>query len=252
MRPFMRFLLIVTLAGGVAACSGGRDVSAPLIDDNDPLEGFNRSMFSVNMTLDKYVVKPVAKGYLFVPQPARTGLRNFLNNLASPITLANDLLQGEASRAGTTTARLGINTTLGVLGLFDVAKRFGLERHEEDFGQTLGVYGVGEGPYLFFPLLGPRPPRDFAGMFVDSVFDPMTYIADDNLTGTLIRYTLDGIDLRAANLTVLDEIERSSVDFYASVRSLYRQNRASAINNGATNLDELPDLDELDNLDADF
>ena len=240
-------IIPLVLALSLAACAGNQADLPAYADDNDPFEGFNRQMFAVNMSLDRNILKPVAKGYLSVPQPVRASVRNFRNNLISPVTLTNDTLQGSWSRAGVSASRLLINTTVGVLGLFDPATAMGLPRHTEDFGQTLAVYGVPEGAYMYVPLLGPGPPRDMLGLIVDTGFNPITYMGDNELESAVVSFSVGGVDARANNLGVIDEIERSSVDFYASVRSLYRQNRESEINNGETNLDELPDLDELDN-----
>ncbi|MBT5158084.1 MAG: VacJ family lipoprotein [Rhodobiaceae bacterium] len=248
-KHIQKFLMASLLASSLAACASSGAVPATAGSDRDPYESFNRKMFAVEQTLDAYVLEPVAKGYLYVPQPVRRSFRNFLNNLISPVTLANDLFQGEMARASTTALRLGINTVVGIGGLFDPATRLGLERHEEDFGQTLATYGVKPGPYLYIPLLGPSPPRDLFGWGFDWLFDPVTYTGSDSLTGPIVRYTLDGVDARAANMGIIDEIERSSIDFYATVRSLYRQNRESEINNGVTNIDDLPDIDDLDDLD---
>ena len=236
-------ILSLTLAAcGGAAVNGGGQYQ----DANDPYENFNRKMFAFNMALDEYALEPVAKGYLYVPEPVRMSVRRFIDNLTSPVTLVNDVLQGQWSRAGTTGARLGINTTLGLLGFFDPATSLGFTAHDEDFGQTLAVYGVAEGPYLFLPIFGPAPPRDLVGMSVDTIFNPVTYILDDGLSGPVLVFAVAGIDSRATNIGIIDEIERSSVDYYASVRSLYRQNRQSEIDNGKTNLDELPDIGVLD------
>ena len=243
-RPFRFTISLCLTALTLSACAGGR------IDaDNDPYEPFNRKMFAVEQTLDHYIIEPVAKGYAVLPQPVRRSTRNFLNNLASPITLVGDVMQGELNRATTTALRLGINSTIGLAGLFDPATRMGFERHTEDFGQTLAVYGVPSGPYLYVPGLGPMPPRDLAGWTIDWAFDPWTYIADGDIGIAFGSYALDGIDSRATNLGIIDEIERSSVDFYATVRSLYRQNRQSEIANGVTDINALPDLDGLDDLD---
>ena len=236
------------LAVALTACAAGPSNNG-VSDTNDPYEGFNRKMFAVEQSLDNWVVEPVAKGYNVLPQPVKRGTRNFLNNITSPITLVNDALQGQFNRATTTALRLGINSTIGLAGLFDPARAMGFERHEEDFGQTLAVYGVAPGPYLYVPGLGPMPPRDLAGWTIDWAFDPWTYIADGDIGIAFGSYALDGIDSRAANLGIIDEIERSSVDFYATVRSLYRQNRDSEIANGVTSLDDLPDIDEFDDLD---
>jgi phospholipid-binding lipoprotein MlaA len=181
-----------------------------------------------------------------VPDPGRQGIRNFLDNLGSFVVFANDGLQGEWDRAGTTATRFGINTTVGVLGLFDPATGWGYPQHREDFGQTLATWDVPEGPYLFLPVLGPSPPRDLTGFAVDSFFDPLTYIYwKGPYTVPVTRFVINGIDIRSRNLGTLDQIERTSVDYYATVRSLYRQSRANAIANGKTNNEDLPDIDNL-------
>lgn len=239
-----RILIASICAVSLSACAGTGEVA-----NYDPFERQNRFMFKINVQLDNYIIKPVARGYRVVPSPVRRSVRNFLDNLASPVTLANDVLQGEGQRASTTALRFGINSTVGLLGLFDPAKSIGLEKHYEDFGQTMAVWGVAEGPYLFTPIYGPSSPREFGGWILDWTFDPMTFQDDWNLEKAIGRYAVDGIDFRADALTTLDEIELSSVDFYATVRSLYQQNRASQIANGKTDINDLPDIDELDELD---
>lgn len=216
-------------------------------DANDPIEPLNRYFFELNRFFDTILIKPVATWYDgVVPNPARQGIRNFLDNLTSPVVLANDSLQGEWDRAGSTATRFGINTTVGVLGLFDPATGWGYPQHREDFGQTLATYGTPEGPYIFLPVLGPSPPRDLTGFVVDRFFDPLTYIYwDGAYTVPVTRFVLNGIDVRSRNLDTLDQIERTSVDYYATVRSLYRQSRANEIANGKTDTDNLPDIDNL-------
>jgi phospholipid-binding lipoprotein MlaA len=215
-------------------------------DENDPFEGSNRFTFKVNNALDGILLRPVSVAYRAVlPDFARNGVRNFMNNLNSPVVFTNDLLQGEGDRAGDTFIRFGINSTIGLGGLIDVAKDLGYPYHDEDFGQTLAVWGVGDGPYLYFLLMGPSNARDFAGFVVDRGFDPLTYVnwGDDGMEYVPIaRTVLNVIDLRSRNIETLDDIERSSVDYYASIRSLYRQSRADAIRNGAPS-QELPDFD---------
>jgi phospholipid-binding lipoprotein MlaA len=215
-------------------------------DQNDPFEGTNRFFFDVNQVLDDILLRPVAVAYRAVlPDFARDGVRNFMNNLNSPVIFTNDLLQGEGDRAGDTLLRFGINSTIGIGGLIDVAKELGYPHHDEDFGQTLAVWGVDEGPYFYFLLMGPSSARDFAGFVVDRGFDPLTYVnwGDDDLEYVPIaRTVLNVIDLRSRNIETLDDIERSSVDYYASIRSLYRQSRADAIRNGAPS-QELPDFE---------
>ena len=214
---------------------------------NDPIEDVNRYFFEVNLFLDDILLEPMARGYrLVVPGPGRQAVGNFINNLDSPIIFSNDVLQGEFGRAGTTAARFSINSTLGILGLFDPAKSFGLVRHGEDFGQTLAVYGANEGPFLMIPVLGPAPPRDLAGRVVDQVFDPLTWVGWQYKEEVALGKTALGIiDARERNIETFDEIERTSIDFYAQVRSLYRQQRASEIKNGREDFDDLPDLSEF-------
>lgn len=215
-------------------------------DDNDPFEGGNRVMFDVNQALDRVLLRPVSYVYKHgLPDFAQDGVRNFMNNLNSPVIFANDMLQGETDRAGTTLLRFGINSTIGIGGLIDVAKEFDIPYHDEDFGQTLGTWGSGEGPYMYFLVMGPTNVRDLAGFVVDRGLDPLTYVNwgnDDLEYAPVARTVLNVIDLRARNIETLDEIERSSVDYYASIRSLYRQSRADAIRNGAPSSD-LPDFD---------
>jgi phospholipid-binding lipoprotein MlaA len=213
-------------------------------DTNDPLEGLNRGIFHVNLAFDHAIFRPLALGYRYVvPHPVRNSLRNVLNNLDSPPIFVNEVLQGEFHEAGTTVLRFGINSTVGVAGLFEVAEGWGFPRHTEDFGQTLGTYGVGEGPYLFLPLIGPAPPRDLTGRVVDYFFDPLNYVHMGSQNyWRYVRASVDAVDLRERNIETLDDIERTSVDYYASIRSLYRQTRNNEINNGKTDIENLPNF----------
>jgi phospholipid-binding lipoprotein MlaA len=231
-------LLLCVLLGGCATTPPGGAL------ENDPLEGFNRAMFNVTIKADKAVFRPTALAYRrVVPEPIRVSLRNFLANLNTPVIFANDVLQGEANRAGITLLRGGINTTIGVGGLIDVAARWGYPRHTEDFGQTLAVYGVREGFYLFIPLLGPSNPRDLVGYAVDFLFDPLTYVQwGDESYVPYLRFGIDLLDVRERNIETFDEIEMNSLDFYASVRSLYRQTRTNEIKNGVMPIEDLPDF----------
>ena len=217
---------------------------------NDPLEPMNRYFFSVNMFLDEVLLKPFAGYYnIALPQVAKDGIRGILRNVDTPVILANDLFQGEGNRAGITTGRFFVNTTLGLGGFFDVAKHFGMPYHDEDFGQTLAVWGTGEGPYLMIPLLGPSNPRDASGKIVDKFLDPMTYIGYIYGVGYIntIRGGLEAVDTRARNLQAIDELQKGSIDFYATVRSLYRQHRNDAIRNGKEDEDLTPKVtSELD------
>lgn len=233
-------LSVAVLAVLAAGCAASHDPE--VVAQNDPYESTNRAIFDINMKVDKAVAKPIAKGYnSVVPQFARTGVHNFLVNLDKPVTFGNDVLQGEASRAGQTLGRFTVNTTLGLGGLVDVASMIGIPDHEEDFGQTLGVYGVGEGPYLVMPFMGPNPPRDLAGDVVDIFMDPTTYIKfHGSDTWYAVRSGVSILDLRARNVDTLEQIERTSIDLYATTRSLYRQYRNSEIRNGT------PDTSESD------
>ena len=176
-------------------------------------------------------------------EPFRLGVHHVLETMDKPVVFANDVLQGEASRASQTFARMFINTTIGLGGAIDVASKMGVPDHDEDFGQTLGVWGVGEGSYFVAPFLGPAPPRDLGGRVVDYGLDLFTYIRFDGYkTLSYARAGLGVLDLRARNVETLDQIERDSVDYYATQRSLYRQYRNSEIRNGAPDTSDLPNL----------
>lgn len=243
--PTFRAALMVAVAGACLLAAGCATKPDPTDEAavqayneaNDTLEPMNRYFFEVNQFLDEILLKPFAGWYhLAMPDPAEDGVRNFLRNLKSPVYLANDLFQGEWDRAGTTAARFVINSTIGIGGIIDVASMMDLKYHEEDFGQTLAVHGAGEGPYLHLPILGPSNPRDATGRLVDYALDPLTwvgYVYDVSYINTA-RAGLDAIDTRARNLEAIDELKKGSVDFYATVRSLYRQRRNDLIKNGET------------------
>ena len=205
-------------------------------DENDPLEGLNRGIFEFNRVVDGLLIKPAAQIYRGVlPQQAQDSVRSFLRNLRSPAILVNDVLQGDMDRAGTTISRFLVNTTLGIGGLFDVAgDHLGIPYHSEDFGQTLAVWGLGEGPYLVLPILGPSNPRDVVGLASEWFLDPInlyfTNVRDDDWV-PWVRAGLTGLDARARSIDALDELERTSLDYYAAVRSLYRQSRDNEIRN---------------------
>ena len=214
---------------------------------NDPLESLNRSIFEVNEGLQDVLLRPIAKFYnANVNLTVRQGISNFLDNLSSPVIFANDLLQGEFERALTTFGRAFINTTIGIVGFADVALEFGLERHDEDFGQTLAVYGMGEGFYLVLPIFGPSNPRDAIGKFViDPYLDPLGLWLG-NTDRQNIEYMLagaKGLDEYAGIVDELNQVKKTSVDYYAAVRSLYRQKRKTEINNGS--ILELPPIPDL-------
>lgn len=221
----------------------------------DPLEGFNRGSFQFNLFLDRVLLRPIAKTYRFItPSFVRTGVSNALHNLQTPVTVANDLLQGEPLRATESVGRFMFNTILGFGGLVDVGGMLGMpERHTEDFGQTLAVHGVESGPYIMMPLLGPSNPRDLAGLVVDFVFDPFTFFVPTE--GSLARRGAGIVSFRERNIETIDELERTSIDFYAATRTLAQQLRESEIRNGAqASLDDLYDEDIYDEsiFDEDF
>ncbi|HEY4276248.1 MAG TPA: VacJ family lipoprotein [Rhizomicrobium sp.] len=214
------------------------------IAQNDPWEPTNRAVFDFDVKLDHAVARPVAKFYRSaVPEVARDGIHNALTNLNSPVIFTNDVLQGETDKATDTFGRFMINSTAGVGGLIDVAAKMGIPGHDNDFGITLGKAGAAEGSYLVLPFAGPKPPRDLVGAGADIAFDPLTYITWNNSTlYMMIRGGLGVLDERAANLDVVQQIERSSIDFYATTRSLYRQNRAAQINGGKAPDENLPNF----------
>ncbi|MFZ1991324.1 MAG: VacJ family lipoprotein [Alphaproteobacteria bacterium] len=215
---------------------------------NDPIEGFNRRIFAFNLSLDRTFLQPTARAYRWtVPKAGRRSVTNFINNLNTPVILANDLLQGELVRGFTTTERFVLNSTFGIAGFFDIARGEGLERHSEDFGQTLAVWGVGPGPYLMVPMLGPSDPRDGIGIIVDQAFDPTTWAGGNNIKyATAGLFALNIVSEREANMDQFNEIERTSIDFYAQVRSIYFQTRRNEIKNGKTDFSDLPDISNLD------
>ncbi len=221
------------LAGCATPPKDDPDALAVYNENNDPLEPTNRYFFDVNNGLDELFFKPVAAWYnLLLPAPAEQGVHNFLTNLNSPVIFANDLMQGNLPNAGVTAERFVINSTVGVGGVLDVAADWGMKHHDEDFGQTMGVWGVGEGPYLVIPFLGPSNPRDLTGWGVDAVMDPWGYFIPGRYQYIMyIRAGLQAVDVRARNLETLDQIQKGALDYYATMRSLYRQHREDQIKN---------------------
>ena len=233
------FLFFFLISNAVAGSSGELELSKKKKTTKDCFETLNRATFKLNQGLDKVILKPVAKGYRSLPAPIKKGTGNVLNNLSNLITIPNNVLQGEFKTAGINTGRLIVNTTLGVLGIFDAASEMGFPKYiKEDYGQTLGKWGVGPGCYLVLPVLGPSTIRDTAGMFVNVMGgDPYYNISvngnNEYLDGKLFAATkmLSGVEFRAKNIDSLDNLEKNSVDFYASVKSLYTQDRENKIKN---------------------
>jgi len=233
-----RFAMIGVLAAALGACATpppDTDAAAKqaYIEANDPLEPMNRAVFEFNRVADKIILKPVATVYHnAVPTFAQDMIRNFLDNLKQPLNIANALLQGNPDRAGQAFGRFTGNTIIGLGGVFDVMTN--LPKVEEDFGQTLAVWGLGEGPYLMLPILGPSNPRDTAGLVVDAVADPLNWYARTHDLDWVAptRFIVSGIDFRSRNLQTMDDIEANALDFYATVRSLARQRRMDQVRNG--------------------
>ena len=194
----------------------------------------NRGTFVFNQFFDKYLLSPLAKGYRFVlPGELRTGVRNFFSNLREPWTTINSALQGDLKNTGNSLVRFCLNTTVGLLGIFDVASSVGFEKQKEDFGQTLAVYGLDSGPYLVLPFLGPSTVRDAVGKVAGIVGDPVTLALnrDGKEDWLWIGTVVKGIDFREQNLEKIDNLEATSVDFYATIRSLYLERRNRMIRN---------------------
>jgi phospholipid-binding lipoprotein MlaA len=240
-------LLTATLALGACATAPTEPAArAEFEKTNDPLEPMNREIFDFNLFIDRIALKPIAQGYVFiVPEGGRDSIRHFLDNLGEPIVFANNLLQGEFKRAHDTLARFLMNSTFGVGGIVDLATRAGLEKQSGDFGQTLYSWGVDDGPYLVLPILGPSNPRDAVGYGVDAYADPWGHLASNYHRWylSLVRGAVDGIDMRARNLDTFDELQRNAIDFYAELRSLFRQHRAVELRHGESA--PIPDLDTL-------
>ena len=214
--------LIVTLYAGPSYADDNQNV--------DPLEGLNRKTYAFNTALDDYIVRPIAKGYKAIaPDPLEQGILNMFSNLGEIGNVVNNTLQGKIGEAGYSSARFLINSSFGVIGLFDVAQRAGLEAHDdEDFGQTLAVWGVGEGPYLMLPLIGPSTLRDAPSKFVDSITSPFSYVDD-----VRARNAARGVDLLAKRVGLLELDNVISGDKYLFVRDVYLQRNRYLVNDGA-------------------
>lgn len=249
-------LAALALGGGCATPPDRSDPEAYAEYEaiNDPLEPLNRGVFQVNQAVDAMFLRPLSDFYrIMIPPPMREGVHNILSNLRTPVILANDLLQGEFDRAGVTTGRFLINSTLGIGGLADWATDFGLPYHDEDFGQTLAVWGTPEGPYLVLPVIGPSNPRDAVGLAVDSaLLDPVGYLTLTGeapewlVTASRVRLAMTLLDARSANAEELDDLQKSSLDYYAALRSLYRQYRTAEIWQGhPPPREEGPSLDDF-------
>ncbi len=254
---FVVFILFQT-SGVNADTSGSEELKSKNSGDTaeECFEGFSRAMFKLNHGLDKVIFKPVAKGYRALPTPVRKGTGNAVDNLRSLLTLSNNLLQGDFRKAGDTAGRFAVNTTVGILGIFDPATRLGLEDHgKEDFGQTLGRWGSGSGCYFVLPILGPTTARDAIGLVGNTFLDPVYQITHNTEIDAQIGnanysehnyYYYRGtgaVDFRAKNIESFESLEKNSIDLYASLKSLYLQNRKQQIANTKSTVETQNDDD---------
>lgn len=229
MRP-LHHLLAAFTALALSGCA-----HSPPDQPNDPLEPFNRAVFKFNRTADRYVLRPIAKGYDAVtPAVVQKGVANFFNNLGEPVTIVNGVLQGRFLQAASDTGRFLLNSTAGFAGVLDVASPAGMPRHSEDFGQTLGYYGLGTGWYLMIPLLGPSDNRDLVGRGADYLTNPMHYVQQNNSHEDGVFYGLTFLDLvnERASLLSADSVLDEALDPYVLVRTAYLQQRLSKVYNG--------------------
>ena len=237
-------------------------VAAEKYTANECFEKFSRGTLKFNQGLDRVIFKPIAKGYRALPVPVRSGTANFVGNLRSLLTFTNNLLQGDFRGAGNTAGRFTINTTVGILGIFDPASKMGFEKKSrEDFGQTLGVWGTDTGCYFVLPVLGPTTTRDAFGLVGNIFIDPVYHLTHNSETDVIVGNEnlsehnyyyykgTDAVDFRSKNIESIDSLEKNSIDFYASVKSLYLQNRAQKISNSPVSDKGQDDRDweEIDN-----
>ena len=256
MLPYSRFAVIVALTASLSltACASTHTTSAAeqaeIKATNDPFEGVNRVIFDFNDFLDRLLIAPLAGLYrVTVPPPVRDRVANILSNMSEPVIMANNLLQGEFGKAGTTFGRLVTNSTLGVGGIFEVANGFGMRQQQGDFGQTLHVWGAGSGPYIVLPLFGPSNVRDAVGLGVDTVMSPWKYIVATGGTTIEDTYTIadtsaSALSRRESVLEAYDSLKKGSLDFYAQMRSVYRQHRAKEL--GETLPSSMPKFEDYD------
>lgn len=241
------FLKILSVVVSIVLLSGCATTQHN--NEQDPWEGYNRAMYKFNDSVDKAVLKPVAKGYDFiVPEPISWGISNFFSNLNDITVAVNSLLQGKFKQAGHDTGRFLLNSTVGVFGIFDVASHAGRQKNNEDFGQTLGAWGFDSGPYVVLPFMGPRTIRDTFGLVGDIYTDPVTYVSGDDARIAISALRL--IDLRASLLGSSSVLETATDDEYAYIRDAYLQRRQFLVHDGnppnQDNFDE--DFDLFDDL----
>ena len=239
----MKLLIKITLSAFILTSA-----TASFAETKDCFEKINRGIFSFNRGLDKAIFKPVAKGYSYLPNTIQKGVRNVTSNVSHTVTIPNHLLQGNFKSLYNDSGRLLINSTFGIFGIFDPAEKLGFKKNDqEDYGQTLGFWGVGNGCYLMLPLFGPTTTRDAVGKVANTLFDPfyLTTVGDrtvlDNNFGDSTYYVergFDNVDLSARNLKNFETLEKNSIDLYSTVRSLYLQRRENLISNSNSSEDE--------------
>lgn len=237
-------LALSLLAAGCATAQQSQPQEAEVHTVSDPLEDMNRFFFNLNQRVDRHAAQPAATAYKDnVPQTVRGSLHNLLDNLGGPVTVANDLLQVQFENAGVAAGRFVVNTTVGVAGIFDVATDWGMPARPRDFGETMGTYGMPAGPYLVLPLRGSTDVRDFAGNFVDGYATPLRYVRyDGNQYVGWMKSTLGSMDTRTTRANNYRDIERNSVDYYATMRTLYTERRTNLIEDRTVRTAELPDF----------
>lgn len=247
---FLTTCLTLAMGCALAGCASTTSQTAGTETEiYDPLEDVNRAVFSVNDAVDQAIAAPVARGYRAVtPKLARDGVRNFLRNLRTPVNLANQVLQGDIEGAAADISRFAINTTIGVAGLFDVAADTGLKYEYEDFGQTLAVWGVGHGPYLVLPLIGPSSFRDATGLLADTLADPVRlYLYNTDKEGWYYaRVGATALDRREELLDALDDLRKNSFDYYAAMRSAYMQKREALVHDDDPDVVAAPGIPDYD------
>jgi phospholipid-binding lipoprotein MlaA len=243
-------LVILTALGGCATTTTSKKVAQEKINQNDPWEGWNRGAYAFNDTLDKAIIKPVAKGYLWItPDAVNKGVTNFFSNMNDIGVTINDFLQFKLAQGGMDASRFLINTTVGIAGFFDVAKMIDLPKHNEDFGQTLGYWGVPSGNYLVLPFFGSSSPREAAGLVGDALFNPLTYTfiapgaAAVSAAATGAK-AVDVTDTRADLMTTEKIVDEASVDRYDFIKNSYQQRRKYLVNDGNVSEDDDLKLDE--------
>lgn len=248
----MRRLSVCAIAGlavSVAGCA-----TAPENPDADPFEPFNRQMYAFNDGLDRAVLEPAAKGYRAVTnEPVRQGVSNFVGNLKEPVTFANELLQGRPVAAAGTFGRFLINTTVGIGGVFNPAQAVGIRRTEEDFGQTLGVWGVAAGPYLVLPFVNATSPRDLGGSAVDALLNPINYADYDGSTAVNVSTRVLGVlSSRERNIETIKDVRDTQLDPYTTLRRFHIQNRERQIGREAAPQELQNDVEDVPDYELEF